>query len=74
MPLFGYDIIPRGQRMGQSLIMGNLFITDFESAKRYVQTVTVHDLQGQSDLEVILRDMQGKELWRGPYLGNGSNA
>ena len=67
-------LFPAASAWVQSLIMGNLFITDFESAKRYVQTVTVHDLQGQSDLEVILRDMQGKELWRGPYLGNGSNA
>jgi hypothetical protein len=53
---------------------GSLYITDVENAKRYVQTVSVPNLQGQSDLEVILRDMLGNEIWRGPYLGGGGDA
>jgi hypothetical protein len=48
---------------------GNLYIADVERAKRYVQTVTVPNLPGSTDLEVILRDKLGSEIWRGPYLG-----
>ena len=74
MRLFSYDIVPRGQRMGQPLMKGSLYIADVEGAKRHVQTVTVPNLQGQSDLEVIVRDTQGNEIWRGPYLGSGGDA
>ena len=43
-----------------------------EAAKRYVQTVKAPNLSGRRDLEVILKDSQGKELWRGTYIGPGA--
>jgi hypothetical protein len=69
MLLFSYQIVPRGGHKGQVAATGNLYIADVERAKRHVQTVTVPNLEGPSDLEVILQDKLGSEIWRGPYLG-----
>lgn len=72
--LFGYDIVPRGESRAQPLMQGSLYIADVERAKRYVQTVTVPGLSEKpSNLEVVLRDRLGHELWRGPYLGSRGN-
>ena len=65
---FSYDIVPRGRRQGAPLTRGYLYVADLESAKRLVQRVNVRNLNGQSDLEVILRNPLGNEIWRGPYL------
>jgi hypothetical protein len=54
------------------LATGSLYIADLESAKRYVQTVTVPGVVAEPGLEVILRDLRGREIWRGPYLGPGT--
>jgi hypothetical protein len=70
---FSYDIVSRGQHPGAPLTRGYLFVADLESAKRLVQGVNVRNLNGQSDLEVILCDQMGNEIWRGPYL-RSSNA
>jgi hypothetical protein len=51
------------------LATGSLYITDLESAKRHVQTVLVPGIAFEPGLEVILHDLKGRELWRGPYLG-----
>jgi hypothetical protein len=51
------------------LATGSLYIADLESAKRYVQTVTVPGVVAELGLEVVLRDLMGREIWRGPYLG-----
>jgi hypothetical protein len=67
MLLFSYQVVPRsGYKV---LTTGNPYISDVERAKWYVQTVTVPYLPRSTDLEVILRDKLGSEIWRGPYLG-----
>ena len=38
-------------------------------AKKHVQTVSAPNVTGQSNLEVVLRDMLGNEICRVPYLG-----
>jgi predicted acyltransferase len=67
---FSYQII-LGGGTGQALVSGSVYIADVESAKRHVQTVTAPgaNIVGRSDLDVILRDSTGSEIWRGPYLG-----
>ena len=67
---FSYVIVPRGQRQGAPLTRGYLYVADLESAKRLVQRGNVRSLDGKSDLEVILHDQLGNEIWRGPYLGH----
>ena len=69
MLLFSYQIVPRGGQTEHALVTRNLYVSDVESAKRYVRTVTMPDLPAISELEVILRDKLGLEIWRGPYLG-----
>ena len=59
---FSYDIVPRGQRQGAPLTSGYLYVADLESAKRLVQRGNVRNLEGQSDLELILRDPLGNKL------------
>ena len=67
---FSYQIIRyRAGQPGQVLATGSLYIADLESAKRYVQTVTVPGMVAEPGLEVILRDLRDREIWRGPYLG-----
>jgi len=70
--VFKYRIIPKGGGAGQVLVNGSLYTTDIESAKRHVQTVSAYGVSPQSDLEVILLDGRGTEIWRGPYLGPGA--
>jgi hypothetical protein len=70
---FSYQIIRhRAGQPGQVLGTGSLYIADLESAKRYVQTVTVPGVVAEPGLEVILRDLRDREIWRGPYLGPGT--
>jgi hypothetical protein len=71
MPMtgFSYQIVPPGGYKGQAVSTGNLYIADVESAKRYVQTVAVPNLADACDLEVVLQNTDGSEIWRGPYLG-----
>jgi len=69
MIVFSYRIVPSGGGKDQALITGTLYIADVESARRHVQTVSAPDVVPQSGLEVILQDMLGSEIWRGPYLG-----
>jgi hypothetical protein len=59
---FSYDIVPRGQRQGTPLTRGYLYVADLESAKRLVQSVNVRNVDGQSNLEVILRDPLDNEI------------
>ena len=67
---FSYQIIRhRAGQPGQVLATGSLYIADLESAKRYVQTVTVPGMVAEPGLEVVLRDLRDREIWRGPYLG-----
>ena len=51
------------------LATGSLYIADLESAKRHVQTVLAPGVVAEPGLEVILQDVLGAEIWRGPYLG-----
>jgi hypothetical protein len=75
MILFSYDIVMRDQSMGQPLMRGSLYVRDAESARRHAQTARVPGLSEQpSQLQVILRDHLGLEIWRGPYLGSGGDA
>ena len=67
--VFLYYIVPEGGNAGQALTSGSLYIADVESAKRHVQTVTAHGVVAAPGLEVILQDGTGREIWRGPYLG-----
>ena len=67
--VFIYHIVPRGGTEGQALVVGNLYVNDVETALGYVQTVTAPQLAGKSDLEIVLHDIRGVEIWRGPYLG-----
>ena len=70
---FSYQIIRhRAGQPGQALATGSLYIADLESAKRYVQTVPVPGMVAEPGLEVVLRDLMGREIWRGPYLGQGT--
>jgi hypothetical protein len=69
MIVFGYRIVAKGGDVGQALITGTLYIKDVESAKQHVQTVAAPGVVPQSGLEVILQDLLGSEIWRGPYLG-----
>ena len=69
---FAYSIAPTGQDQ-QRLVSGILYVNSLESAKQYVQTVKSPAVAGKSDLEVILRDIGGAVIWRGPYLGSDSN-
>src|SRR5258707_15721146 len=70
MVLFIYQIVPAGDHARQILATGSLYIADVESAKRYVQTVTVPGgYVPKVGSEVILQDLTGLEIWRGPYLG-----
>jgi hypothetical protein len=73
MPFFSYLIVPSGGHVGEALARGSLYIADVESAKRHVQTITPHGLVAEPGLEVILLDLTGAEIWRGPHLGS-SNA
>ena len=72
MILFNYDIVRRDQSVGQPLMRGSLYVRDVESARLHAQTARVPGLSEQpAELQVILRDHQGLEIWRGPYLGSG---
>ena len=72
--IFIYHIVPQGGTAGQALVVGHLIVSSSETAKSYVQIVTAPQLVGKSDLEIILQDIRGVEIWRGPYLGNGSSS
>jgi hypothetical protein len=67
--VFSYQIVPSGGAREQSLANGSLYTSSVEAAKKHVQTVSAPDIAGQSNLEVILRDMLGNEICRVPYLG-----
>ena len=70
MILFSYQIVPSGGSKEHALARGTLYIADVQKAKRYVQTVAAPNLAADaSDLEVILLDHMGSQIWRGPYLG-----
>jgi hypothetical protein len=66
--LFTYSIIGEDQ---QPIVNGNLYTSNLDLAKKHVQTVGAPHVAGKSNLEVILRDVGGSVIWRGPYLGNG---
>lgn len=68
--LFIYYIAPSGGNSTDALVWANLSAPNVDAAKRYAQTVRVPGLKGSGDLEVILHDAQGREVWRGPYSGN----
>jgi hypothetical protein len=70
---FAYSIVPAGQDQ-QPLVSGILYTSSLETAKRHVETINAPAVAGKSDLEVILRDIGGSVIWRGPYLGSDSNA
>ncbi len=70
--LFSYRIVSGGSHRGHVLATGSLYIADVESAKRHVQTVTAHGIVAESGVEVILQDVMGTEIWRGPYFGSAN--
>ena len=72
--VFSYHIVPSGGTREQSLVNGGRYTSSFEAAKKHVQTVSAPDIAGQSNLEVILRDMLGNEICRVPYLGSERDA
>jgi hypothetical protein len=70
---FAYSIVPSGQDQ-RLLVCGVLYVDSLEEAKHHVQTLKAPAIAGKSDVEVILRDIGGSVIWRGPYLGADSNA
>lgn len=68
--LFTYCIGPRGGGEADALVRGNLLTATVEAAKRYVQGMTAPTVKGRSDLEVILLDTHGKEVFRCPHKGS----
>ena len=66
---FTYLIVPEGGHAGQALARGSLYTSDIESAKRHAQAGLAAGVEAKPGLEVILLDDQGRELWRGSYLG-----
>jgi hypothetical protein len=68
--IFIYHVVPQGGTEGQALVVGNLYVSDVETAIGYVQTVTAPQLAGKAGLEIILQDARGNEVWRGRYRGN----
>ena len=66
---FAYSIVPTRQDQ-RRLVSGVLYVDSFEEAMHHVQTLNAPAIAGRSDLEVILRDIRGSLLWRGPYLGS----
>ena len=71
MLTFRYQIVPSD---GQPLTTGSLYIADVQRAKQHVQTVAAPGVVVAPGTEVILQDMLGNEIWRGPYLGKGRDA
>jgi len=65
---FTYQIVDEDQ---QPLVNGSLYIGSLDSAKRHLQRVSAPNVAGKSNLEVVLKDLAGHEVWRGPYLGSG---
>lgn len=70
---FAYSIVPTGQDQPR-LVSGILYTSSLETAKRHVQTLNAPEVAGKSDLEVVLRDIGGSVIWRGPYLRSDKNA
>ena len=67
--VFSYQIVPKDNPT-KVLVNGALWVSSVDAAKRYVQSARSSIVAGRSDLEVILRDSRGSEIWRGPYLGS----
>lgn len=67
--VFTYRIVPAGGNARQAMLVRALSAANLEKAKQYVQTVAAPEVAGNVDLEVIVEDDKGVELWRGPYLG-----
>ena len=72
--VFSYHIVPSGGTREQSLVNGDIYTSSLDAAKKHVQTVSAPNIAGQSNLEVILRDMLGNEICRVPYLGSDGDA
>ena len=72
--VFVYYIVPKGGSDRDALVRASLYTSTVDAARQHVQTVTAPQVAGQTGLEVILLDGNGAELWRGPYLGSGSDA
>ena len=70
---FAYSIVQTGQDEPR-LVTGIRYASSIEEAKHHIQTLNAPAIAGKSDLEVILRDMGGAVVWRGPYLGGDRNA
>jgi len=69
--LFTYSIVPKGGTERDALVRGTLYASNLNAAKRYVPTATSISVSGRADLEVVLSDSNGNEVWRGPYKGEG---
>ena len=67
--VFTYLIVPKGGHADQALARGSLYTNSIESAKRHAQAGLAPGMEAKPGLEVILLDHQGREIWRGPYLG-----
>jgi hypothetical protein len=67
---FVYYIVPIGGAESDALVKGNLVTSTLEAAKRYVPGVTAPNVQGRSDLEVILQ--RGNEIFRCPHKGSST--
>ena len=66
---FTYLIVREDGRAEQALARGSLYTSDVESAKRHAQAGLASGIEAKPGLEVILLDDQGREIWRGSYLG-----
>jgi hypothetical protein len=62
---FSYHIVPNGGTREQAPVNGRLYAGSLETAKKHVQTVRAPKVAGRSDLEAILRDLLGNEIWSG---------
>jgi len=65
-----YQLVPVGGDPKEALAHGHLYASSLAAAKRCAQTVRAPNLAAEaSALEVVLQDLGGSEVWRGPYLG-----
>jgi hypothetical protein len=69
--VFIYYIVPAGGGEEDALVRANLMTASVAAATEYVKGVTAPNVQGRTDLEVILQDGRGNEIFRCRHRGNG---
>lgn len=70
--VFTYHVVPKGVSETNALVRGALYTATVERAVEYLCSLGLSDpaVNGRQGLEVILKDREGAELWRGPFSGS----